>query len=181
MTRPRLIVGLAIPIALALAIALVLLTHHEDTSPPPATVAASTTPPTTQPPQDQWLMIIRQIVAERHALYQNPQPELLGRIYDKNGPAYPKEYQTLRALKQQGFRYEDQGIEIRTARVVGRAQGAVGVAIEATTREFPRTLIAGDGRVIRKEPGSPPTKVVYSLIKGDDQRWRIYVVYRPSR
>ena len=60
MTRPRLIVGLAIPIALALAIALVLLTHHEDTSPPPATVATSTTPPTTQPPQDQWLRIVRQ-------------------------------------------------------------------------------------------------------------------------
>jgi hypothetical protein len=180
MTRPRLLIGLAIPIALALAIALVLFTSRDNTSPPTPTVAASTTPLTTQQPVDQWLTIVRQIIDERHALYQNPQPELLDRIYDKNGPAYPREYQALRDLKQQGLRYKDQGVEVRDAKLIGRAQGTNGVAIEVTSREFSRTLIAADGRVIRREPGSPATKVVYNLIKGDDQRWRIYVVYRPS-
>jgi hypothetical protein len=180
MTRPRLIIGLAVPLALALAIALVLFTNRDDTSPPTPTVAASTTPPTTQPPTDQWLTIVRQIIDERHALYQNPRPELLDRIYDKNGPAYPQEYQTLADLKQQGYRYQDQGVEIRNAKLIGRAQGTTGVAIEVTSREFPKTLIAADGRVVRREPGSAPAKVVYNLIKGNDQRWRIYVVYRPS-
>jgi hypothetical protein len=181
MTRPRLIAGLAIPVALAIAIVLVLFTNRDQQSPPTITAAAPTTvPATTQPTQDQWLTIVRQIINERHAIYQHPQPELLERIYDRNGPAYPKEYQTLVSLKQRGLRYEDQGVEIRDAKLIGKAQGTSGVAIEVTSREFPKSLVAADGRVIKREPGSSPTRTVYNLIKGGDRRWRIYVVYRPS-
>jgi hypothetical protein len=181
MTRPRLIAGLAIPVALAIAIVLVLFTNRDQGSPPTITAAApATIPPTTQPPHDQWLTIVRQIIDERHAIYQNPQPELLQQIYDRNGPAYPKEYQTLVGLKQRGLRYEDQGVEIRDAKLVGKAQGTTGVAIEVTSREFPKALVSTNGKVIKTEPGSPPTKIVYNLIKGGDQRWRIYVVYKPS-
>jgi hypothetical protein len=181
MTRPRLIAGLAIPVALAIAIVLVLFTNRDPEPPPTITAATPTTvPPTTQPTQDQWLTIVRQIINERHAIYQHPQPELLARIYDRNGPAYPKEYQALVSLKQRGLRYEDQGVEIRDAKLIGKAQGTTGVAIEVISRELPRSLVAVDGRVIKREPGSPPTKFVYNLIKGDDQRWRIYVVYQPS-
>jgi hypothetical protein len=180
MTRPRLIAGLAIPLALAIAIVLVLVNNRDQESPPTITAAPTTLPPATQPPQDQWLTIVRQIVAERHAIYRHPQPELLERIYDPSGPAYPKEYQTLVGLKERGLRYEDQGVEIRSAKLIGKAQGTTGVAVEVTSREFPKALVDADGKVIRAEPGSPPTKVVYNLIKGGDQRWRIYVVYKPS-
>jgi hypothetical protein len=181
MTRRRLIAGLAIPVALAVAIVLVLVTSRDPESPPTTPAAAPTTaPPTTQPAQDEWLTIVRQIVEERHAIYQNPQPELLSQIYDRNGPAYPKEYQTIVGLRQQGLHYRDQGVEIRDAKLIGKAQGTTGVAIEVTSREFPKALINADGKVIRTEPATPPAKVVYNLIKGSDQRWRIYVVYKPS-
>jgi hypothetical protein len=180
MTRPRLIAGLAIPVALAIAIVLVLVTNRDPESPPTIAATPTTAPATTQPAQDKWLTIVRQIVEERHAIYQNPRPELLARVYDQNGPAYPKEYQTVFGLRQQGLHYRDQGVEIRDAKLIGKAQGATGVAIEVTSREFPKALVNADGKVIRTEPGSPPAKLVYNLIKGSDQRWRIYVVYKPS-
>lgn len=181
MTRPRLIVGLAIPIALALAIALVLLTHHEDTSPPPATVAASTTPPTTQPPQDQWLTIIRQIVAERHALYEAPAPERLVEIYDPGCPCYRKEYAELADLKRRGLHYEDRGVEVQRAKLISRSQqGTPLVAVEVVSKESPKILKDRAGNVVDQSSGSANLKAVFELIRGPDRRWRVYFLYRPS-
>jgi hypothetical protein len=180
MTRPRLIVGLAILIALAVAIALVLFTHQDETVPPTPTVAAPTTPPTTQPPQDQWLRIVRQIVDERHALFENPRPELLERIYDKRCPCYTEDYKALSDLQRQGLHYEDKGIEVRSAKLVGRARDPKKpiVAVEVVTRQLPQMLVDRHGATVREIPGSRPSRMIYNLIRGEDNVWRAYLIYK---
>jgi hypothetical protein len=180
MTRPRLIVGLAIPIALALAIALVLSAHRDDTSPPPATAAASTTPPTTQPPQDQWLTIIRQIVAERHALFENPRPEALKDIYHPNCSCFKQDQQVLTDLQRRGLHYEDQGTSVRSAKLVGRARDTSTpvVAVEVISQQLPQVLVNSSGNVVERIPESAPSRSVFQLIRGSDRRWRVFQVFR---
>jgi hypothetical protein len=180
MTRPRLIIGLAIPIALALTIALVLFTNHDATSPPTPTVAASTTPPTSQPSQDQWLMVVRQIVEYRHSLFENPRPELLERIYDKHCPCYTEDYKTLSDLQRQGLHYEDRGIEVRSAKLVGRARDPKRpiVAVEVVMRQLPQALVDRSGKIVKETPGSRPSKTIYNLIHGEDNVWRAYLIYK---
>jgi hypothetical protein len=181
MTRPRLIIGLAIPIALALTIALVLFTNHDGTSPPTPTVAASTTPPTSQPAQDQWLTIVRQIVDQRHALYAIPAPERLAEIYDRGCPCYKNEYAVLADLKRRGLHYDDRGVEVQRAKLISRAQqGTPLVAVEVISKEFPKVLKDRKGKVLDQSPGSANLKTVFELIRGFDNRWRVYFLYRPS-
>ncbi len=181
MTRPRLLIGLAIPIALALAIALVLFTSHDNTSPPTPTVAASTTPLTTQQPVDQWLTIVRQIIDARHALYASPDPERLAEVYDKGCPCYKKEYPVLADLKRRGLHYEDRGVEVQRAKLISRAQqGTPLVAIEVVSREYPKILKDRTGKVLEQSSGSANLKTVFELIRGSDNRWRVYFLYRPS-
>jgi len=180
MTRPRLLIGLAIPIALALAIALVLFTSRDNPTPPNPTLAASTTPPTTQQPADQWLTIVRQIIDERHALYQNPQPELLKQIYDVGCPCYEQEFQQLGDLQRRGLRYNDRGTEVQQARLIGRARDPSKrvVAIEVTSRQFAQVLVDGTGKVVKQSPATPSKKNIYELIRGSDRRWRVYLTYK---
>jgi hypothetical protein len=182
MTRPRLIVGLAIPITLALAIALVLLlTNHDGTSPPPATVAASTTPPTTRPAKGgQWLPIMRQILDFRHSLFENPRPELLKEIYDPGCPCYAQEFRQLEDLRRKGLRYNDRGTEVQHARLIGRARDPSKpvAAIEVTSRQFAQVLVSSNGNVVQQFPATSSKKSVYELIRGSDGRWRVYLVYR---
>jgi hypothetical protein len=181
MTRPRLIIGLAIPLALAIAIVLVLFTHHDGTSPPPTTVAAaSTTRPTTQPPQDQWLTIIRQIVAERHALFENPRPEALKDIYHPNCSCFKQDQRTLADLQRRGLHYDDQGTTVQSAKLVGRARDATTpvVAVEVISQQLPQVLVNSSGNVVERIPKSSPTRTVFQLIRGSDHRWRVFQVFR---
>jgi hypothetical protein len=180
MTRPRLIAGLAIPIALAIAIVLVLFTNRDPEPPPTTAAAAPTTPPTTQPTQDQWLKIVRQIVEYRHSLFENPQPELLERIYDRRCPCYTQDYQSLLDLQRRGLHYDDQGVEVRSAKLVGRARDPSKpiIAVEVVTRQLPQVLVDRDGKTIKETPGSRPTKTIYNLIRGQDNVWRAYLIYK---
>jgi hypothetical protein len=181
MTRPRLTIGLAIPIALAVAIALVLRTHQDETVPPTPTVAASTTPPTTQPPQgEQWLPIMRQILDFRHSLFENPRPELLKAIYDPGCPCYAQELRQLDDLRRKGLRYNDRGTEVQQARLIGRARDPSKpvVAIEVTSRQFAQVLVDSNGNVVQQAPAMPSKRSIYELIRASDGRWRVYLVYR---
>ncbi|HVD13514.1 MAG TPA: hypothetical protein VNK73_03620 [Actinomycetota bacterium] len=181
MTRPRLIAGLAIPVALAIAIVLVLFTNRDQESPPTITAAAPTTiPPTTQPPQDQWLGIMRQILDYRHSLFVNPRPELLKEIYDVGCPCYSDEFKQLTDLRQQGLHYNDRGTEVQRTKQIGSARDPAKpvVAIEVTSRQFPQILVDRSGKVIRQSPASTLRKNIYELIRGADGRWRVYLVYR---
>lgn len=180
MTRPRLIIGLAIPVALALAIALVLFTSRDETTPPTPTVAASTTPPTTQQPQDQWLTIVRQIVEYRHSLFENPRPELLERIYDKRCPCYAQDFKILSDLQRHGLHYNDEGIEVRSAKLVGRARDPRKpiVAVQVIARQLPQALVDRNGKTVKETPGTRPSKTIYNLIRGEDNIWRAYLIYK---
>jgi hypothetical protein len=180
MTRPRLIAGLAIPLALAIAIVLVLLTNRDPEPPPTITAAPTTAPPTTQPPQDQWLGIMRQILDYRHSLFVNPRPELLKEIYDVGCPCYSEEFKQLTELRQQGLRYDDRGTEVQRTKQIGSARDPAKpvVAIEVTSRQYPQMLVDSSGKVIRQSPASAPKKNIYELIRGADGRWRVYLVYR---
>ena len=181
MTRPRLIAGLAIPVALAIAIVLVLLANRDPEPPPTIAAAAPTTvPPTTQPPQDQWLTIVRQIINERHALYTNPEPDRLGEIYDEGCPCYRQEHAALEDLRRRSLHYDDRGVEVQRAKVLSRAQQGRLVAVEVLAREFPRVLKDQTGRIVEQSSGSANVKTVFELVRGSDNRWRVYFLYRPS-
>jgi hypothetical protein len=181
MTRPRLIAGLAIPVALAVAIVLVLFANRDPESPPTTVAAAPTTaPPTTQPAQDEWLGIMRQILDYRHSLFVNPRPELLKKIYDVGCPCYGEEFKQLTELRQQGLRYNDRGTEVQRTKQIGSARDPAKsvVAIEVTSRQYPQVLVDRSGKVVRQSPSSAPRKNIYELIRGADGRWRVYLVYR---
>jgi hypothetical protein len=180
MTRPRLLIGLAIPIALALAIALVLATSRDNTSPPTPTVAASTTPLTTQQPVDQWLTIVRQIMEYRHSLYTNPNPALLGRIYQKRCPCYEQEQKALIELQQRGWRHNDKGIEVLRTKLLGRGVNKTPpvVAIEVIGRGYPQVVVDGAGKVVKKEPGFSSTRFIYELTQESDRQWRVSLIIK---
>jgi hypothetical protein len=180
MTRSRLIAGLAIPIALAIAIVLVLFTNRDSEPPPTTAAAAPTIPPTTQPTQDQWLGIMRQILDYRHSLFTNPRPELLKQIYDVGCPCYEEELGQLTDLRRQGLRYNDRGVEVQQTKQIGSARDPTKpvVAIEVTSRQFEQVLVDRDGNVVRQSPATTPRKNIYELIRGGDGRWRVYLVYR---
>jgi len=180
MTRPRLLIGLAIPIALALAIALVLFTSRDNPTPPTPTVAASTTPPTTQQPADQWLTIVRQIIDERHALFENPRPEALKEIYDQNCSCFKQDHDALIDLQRRGLHYNDQGTTVRSAKLVGRARDPSKpvVAVEVVSQQLPQVLVNKSGNVVERIPGAAPARTVFQLIRGADLRWRVFQVFK---
>jgi hypothetical protein len=181
MTRPRLIAGLAIPVALAIAIVLVLVTNRDQQPPPTITAAAPTTvPATTQPTQDQWLTIVRQIVDYRHSLFENPQPQSLKNIYDTNCACYKQDYQVLTDLQRRGLHYDDEGTKVRSAKLVGRARdpSKAVVSVEVVSQQLPQVLVDGSGSVVDRIPESAPVRTVFQLIRGADQRWRVFQVFR---
>jgi hypothetical protein len=184
-SRSRLAVGLAIPVLLAVALALVLLNRGGDGTPAPSTAATPTVPPTTRATPttgggEDWLAVVRQLVAYRHSLFANPRPELLGEIYDPRCPCYAQDAKALTDLERQGLHYGDQGIQVQSAKLVGKARDPSKpiVAVEVVTRQLPQVLLDRDGKVVRRQPGSGPVTTIYNLIRGADGRWRAYLIYR---
>ena len=187
MSRSRLAAGIAVLVVLAAALVLVLLNRDGSDQPAPATVAAaSTTPPTTQatpPPTtggENWLAIMRQLMAYRHSLFTDPRPELLGEVYDRRCPCYGQDFKELTDLKRRGLHYDDQGVQVQSAKLVGKARDPSKpvVAVEVVTRQLPQTLVDAQGKVVRELPETGPTKTIYNLIRGADGRWRAYLIYR---
>jgi len=184
MNRSRLVAGAAVSLVLALVLVLVLLNRGGDGEPAASTVAAATTPPTqaTQPPPsgENWLAIMRQLFAFRHSLFADPRPELLGEVYDRRCPCYAQDFKELTDLRRRGLHYDDQGVQVQSARLVGKARDPAKpvVAVEVATRQLPQVLVDSQGKVVRELPGSGPVTTIYNLIRGTDGRWRAYLVYR---
>ncbi len=184
MNRTRLAVGIAIPVLLAIVLAVLLLQGRDpaDEAAPVVTVAPTTTlpPPTTAqiaPPKatgEDWLAIMRDILSFRHSLYENPQPNLLDQIYDSRCPCYAHEHQILSDLKSRGWRYNDEGVEVLKAKLLARARNKPSdVAVEVFVRSRVQILLNKADEVVKRTPASSPAYQDYELIRGSDGRWRV--------
>lgn len=184
MTRSRLAAAIAIPILLAIGLAFTFLQgRHPAGQAAPATVAPSSSlppPPTTSKPNppkatgEDWLAIMSDILTYRHYLYEHPQPNLLPQIYDKRCPCYQREFQALNDLRRRGWRYDDEGVEILKAKLLGQAKDRPSdVAVETLVRTRTQVLVDADGNVVKRVRGTDPTFQDYELIRGPDGRWRV--------
>jgi hypothetical protein len=187
MNRTRLAVGIAIPVLLAIVLAVLLLQGRDpaDEAAPVVTVAPTTTlpPPTTAqiaPPKatgEDWLAIMRDILSFRHSLYENPQPNLLDQIYDPRCPCYAQERKALADLERRGWRYNDKGVIVLKTKLLGRAVGNKSiVAVEVVSQSFPQTLIDRTGKILERKPRSSVIKTPYELLRGKDGRWRVSLI-----
>jgi hypothetical protein len=187
MNRTRLAAGIAIPALLVIVLAVYFLQGRRPAgeAAPVPTVAPTTTapPPTTsevEPPKatgDNWLAIMRDILTYRHHIYENPQPNLLDQIYDPRCPCYAQERKALADLATRGWRYNDKGVTVLRAKLLGRAAGDASiVAVEVVSRSFPQVLVDRNGKILERKSGSPATKTPYELVRGKDGRWRVSLI-----
>jgi hypothetical protein len=184
MNRTRLAAGIAIPVLLVVVLAVYFLQDRRPASEaaPAPTVAPTTTapPPTTSkvaPPKatgDNWLAIMRDILTYRHRIYENPQPNLLDQIYDRRCPCYAQERKALADLASRGWRYNDKGITVLKAKLLGRGTGKPpSVALDVVERVNPEVLLDRSGKIRSQKPGSANKTVTYELVQGADHRWRV--------
>ncbi len=183
MTRSRLVAAIAIPVLLVVGLVFTFLHgRHPTGEAAPTTVAATTSVPpppitTPNPPKatgDNWLAIMSDILTYRHYLYEHPQPNLLAQIYDQRCPCYQREHQELDDLSRRGLHYDDDGVEILSAKLLGQAKGRPSdVAVETLVRTRTQVLVDTHGDVVKRMRGSGPTYHDYELIHGPDGRWRV--------
>jgi hypothetical protein len=186
-SRSRLAAAVAIPLLLAIGLAFTFLRGRQpaDTA-APATVAPTTTtppPPTTSKPNppkatgEDWLAIMTNILKFRHELYEHPQPDLLSQIYDKRCPCYAKERATLANLQRRGWRYNDQGVKVLSAKLLGRATTNRSIiAVEVVSRTPQQSVINRAGTIVQRQPPSGPTKTAFQLLLGADGRYLVTLI-----
>jgi hypothetical protein len=187
-SRWRIVAGIAIPVVLAIVVVVVLLLqgrHPAGQAAPTTAVPATTAPPpvTTGPPNppkatgENWLAIMSDILTYRHSLYENPQPNLLDQIYDKRCPCYAQERAALQDLARKGWRYNDNGVKVLKARLLGRGSGKpASVALDVVERIYPQVLVDRNGKIIQKKIGSSARTTTYELVQSDDRTWRVSFV-----
>jgi hypothetical protein len=183
-TRSRLVAAVAIPVLLAIGLALTFLQGPRPTSEttptsvaPPTSIPSTPTTSKPNPPKatgEDWLAIMSEILTYRHYLYEHPQPNLLTNIYDKRCPCFAQERQALTDLQRRGLRYTDQGVKVVQAKLRGRGLGNSSiVAIESIVQNAQQVLVDRDGKILQRKAASGPTKMTYELARGADGRWRV--------
>ena len=187
MSRSRLAAAIAIPLLLALGLVFTFLQgRHPAGQAGPTTVAPSSSippPPTTSKPNppkatgEDWLAIMSDILTYRHQLYEHPQPNLLSQIYDKRCPCFAQERNVLADLQRRGLKYTDQGVQVLSAKLLGRGTGKpASVALDVVGRVFPQVLVDQRGKILRRKAGSDPRTTTYELVQGEDHKWRVSFV-----
>jgi hypothetical protein len=185
MNRTRLAIGIAIPVLLAIVVAVFIAQGRRPAgvATPATTIAPTTVAPATtqvQPPKangEDWLAIMREILSFRHQLYANPQPNLLDQIYDRRCPCYAQEQKVLTDLQRRGLRYDDKGVTVLSTKLLGRAAGNASiVAVEVVSRSSPQVLVDRTGKILERKSGSPVTKTPYELLRGNDGRWHVSLI-----
>jgi hypothetical protein len=182
MNRTRLAIGIAIPVLLAIVVAVFIAQGRRPAgvATPATTIAPTTVAPATtqvQPPKangEDWLAIMREILSFRHQLYANPQPNLLDQIYDRRCPCYAQEQKVLTDLQRRGLRYDDKGVEVTEAKLLARATNKPSdVAVQVLVRPRTQALLNKAGEVVKRTPPSSPSYQAYELVRGPDGRWRV--------
>jgi hypothetical protein len=187
-SRWRIVAGIAIPVVLAIGVVVVLLLQgrHPAGQAAPTTAAPATTAPpqittgTPNPPKatgENWLAIMSDILTYRHSLYENPQPNLLDQIYDKRCPCYAQERTALQDLARNGWRYNDNGVKVLKARLLGRAAtNSSIVAVEVVSQSSRQVLTDVAGKIVEQTAASGPVKTPYQLLRGTDGRYRVTLI-----
>jgi hypothetical protein len=117
------------------------------------------------------------ILTYRHDLYEHPQPNLLAQIYDKRCPCYQRERATLADLQRRGWRYNDQGVKVVSAKLLGRGRGKpASVALDVVERVSLQVLVDRSGKTVQKKPGIATRTTTYELVQGVDRMWRVSFV-----
>ena len=187
MTRSRLAAAIAIPLLLALGLAFTFLQGRHPTGDAATTTVAPATsippPPTTSKPNppkatgEDWLAIMSDILTYRHYLYEHPQPNLLTQIYDKRCPCFAQERNALADLQRRGWKYNDQGVKVLSAKLLGRAATNRSiVAVEVVSRTPQATLTDRAGRIVQRRRSSGLMKTAYQLLQGGDGRYRVTLI-----
>ena len=184
MSRSRLAAGVAIPVLLVAGLAIVLLQGRHPAGQAAPTTAVPTTvtsPPTNPTPPkatgENWLAIMSDILTYRHYLYEHPQPSLLDQIYDKRCPCYAQERNTLADLERHGWRYDDKGVKVLKAKLLGRGTAKPpSVALDVVERVYPQVLVDRSGKTLQNRAGSGTKTTTYELVQGDDHKWRVSFV-----
>ena len=187
-SRSRIVASIAITVVLAVAVVLVLQMQGRH----PASEAVGTTqgPATTTPPPatttkpnppnakgEDWLAIMSDILTYRHSLYENPQPDLLDQIYDKRCPCYAQERAALQDLARKGWSYNDNGVKVLRAKLLGRAAtNSSIVAVEVVSRSDKQMLVDGTGKIVEQKAASGPMKTPYQLLRGSDGRYHVTLI-----
>jgi hypothetical protein len=174
-TRSRLAAAIAIPVLLAVGLVFTFLHGHDPSRvAAPTTVAptTSTLPPPTSKPNppkatgENWLAIMSNILTYRHYLYEHPQPTLLAQIYDKRCPCFAQERNTLADLQRRGWKYNDQGVKVLEAKLLGRGTGKpASVALDVVERVYPQVLVDRSGKIVQKRLGRLREPLRTSLFK----------------
>ena len=187
-SRWRIVAGIGIPVVLAIGVVVVLLLQgrHPAGQAAPTTAAPATTAPppvttgTPNPPKatgENWLAIMSDILTYRHSLYENPQPNLLDQIYDKRCPCYAQERAALQDLARKGWRYNDNGVKVLKARLLGRAAtNSSIVAVEVVSQSSRQVLTDVAGKIVEQRAASGPVKTPYQLLRGTDGRYRVTLI-----
>lgn len=186
MTRSRLAAAIAIPVLLVVGLVFTFLHgRHPAGEAAPTTVALTTSvppPPTTtpKPPKatgENWLAIMSDILTYRHYLYEHPQPNLLAQIYDQRCPCFAQERNALADLQRRGWKYNDEGVKVVRAKLLGRGTGKpASVALDVVERVAPQVLVDRSGKTVQKKAGSAARTTTYELVQGDDRKWRVSFV-----
>jgi hypothetical protein len=179
-------------LAMAAGIAYFLVSDSDANQAPggrlPGDSSVSPTPtespsPTTEPPPElnntgnDFEAIWRSIESFRVWLARHPQASLLNRIYERDCPCYPKGRRLLKRLVDKGWHYDDAGTEVISVNLVDRP--AVGTVLLRVVDEHGSQIVVDDqGNIVRRGTGWEPTRWIFTLVKGEDGRWRVRHIAR---
>ena len=179
--------------AVAIAMAIALVTGCRSTSQPDATTTrpapadttgsvttspstsaapgstATTTPDTTG---DDLPRVLAALDALLGKAYAQPDLAILDSIYVADAPQRKDVETQLRYLIDNRLHYEDEGSQIRDITVIDRSIQGLAV-VEAVTSHGPQVIKDATGTVVKTGVGWAPRRERYGLQLGTDGRWRI--------
>jgi hypothetical protein len=192
-TRGRLVLGVALVVFLAVGISVVLASRPDPASrvndrptgtpstpvsPTPSPSPSVAVVPTPQLTGENFDAIVRAMEGFRAWLYEHPDPSLLAVVYDPDCWCYRPEFNYLKRLKSDGWRFDDEGTVILSVDVLDRPQADM-VVLAVTNRHGPERVVNAAGKVVQRGDGWPKATTKLTFKRGSDGRWRLFDVVNP--
>ncbi len=119
--------------------------------------------------------IVREMIAFQDWLKSHPRPELLSTIYDPSCPCYEQAASELSALRDQGLRFQGQGVAVETVEVVQASDTLA--RLRVSLRHLDQQLVAVDRGVSQRVQGAGLRVYEFTLGLVGGQ-WRITAATR---